>query len=1113
MAQTEIQGLHLVTETKSESPTGLHAPFVGSGSIAQRGGVSTEFASYRDDVDESHLEIGDKLMAACVSSSMTRNIVRYDKTSSELTDFLNTYCTQVVSDDDNNYNIIDQHGNKKWLVSPQSADRFYSIIEKMRSGKITNGFSARQNGTGRFFIDFDIVLKSEHQISKSASLITTLVKEVATDILADSIKAEGKELKFYALATTRDFVTPSEDKGGYKDGIHLYIDLATHQPFRKYLVNKMVESKKYTKEDLFLDVSEHVINTGSILDKMSASVAPMLLGATKKNAGVNYSPFALYELIHNGTRIRARVLDPNEYSQWNLAAMFNPMHCARGTKLTEINPLPTIARDLESAAANLMERLGDEDSESISMMNVNDPTAREIQSLLDLLGKDRYDLFTDWSKVLLAIAHWGDRYKPIARMFSMRSDKYKSSNFEYYWARAVSAAKKYAGAGIGILVKMAKQDDPAGYKSLMSELLHQKITHYIFEVIGFMDAKSAHLGDYQIADIIHSAFPNKYIAIPKRTNTGRRVSDDSDVSYYSLMMQENADYRPGLACKYTEVFSTAPIQIYISTKVPVILRGVKNFFQKKKDEAEATPSATQNRDVMSYNIALGIIGRAYSACQNHGSKGSIMRQFALIATNHQFEYELDVNPYVMGIYDALLEVGVEPRMLRHAGDHRVTRTSHAKYRIFDPEDKYIIAVTQWIIDFVPRNKFDKFMYLILYLCQAMSAKVKQLGLLNIFGGGQNAKSTILFLMNLALGMISDGGYAYKMGIDYLTQVRTNSSAAQSELMPLQTARYTLLSEAGANQVFVENKLKTLLSGECVAGRENYGNEKNFVPKSIFVYGSNPRVKLESELGRGMRKYAYDWGTLRRCGMMQAECKFTQVPDPEKPNQRKADPRIVNEYIYDPNYQGAFLSLLSMTYAMFMMMHDEQIMYVCSPNVAKETDEWRRSFDTIDSYINAYCVRNEKCECRLEEMVNSYILWHDKVYSPVTHDRDLISQAFIASKMEKYIKPRGNTYWVTGVRFIADSIEELIPGETRFMRSDEYEFKDYTDYKMPDGLQLPFRGKIKPTDDARTFLRDLAALHKSELAEYKLRGKDANDESEHNPIRRPKTVAPVSIVSS
>lgn len=1059
----------------------------------ERGGVSTAFTQCHDDVGEENMDIDENTMSRCVNTSMTRNIERYDKTMAEFSSFLETYCHQVVSDEDNNYNIVDQHGNKKWNVPPQSIDRFYSIVEKMRLNKTGNGFSARQNGIARFFIDFDIVLKTEQQISKSPALITTLVKEIASDIIADSIKSEGEDLKFHALVMSRDSTSHSPENGGFKDGIHMYIDLAAPQNFRKFLTSKMIGSNKYTKSDLFIDASENILNAGSIIDKMSASVLPMLLGACKKN-GVGYSPFAVYELVHNGSRIRARVLEQAEYSQWNLAGMFSPMYCPRGVKMNEISPIPTIARDLEVSDANVLERLGDEDSESISIMNVNDPTAREIQSLLNLLGQPRADEYNSWSRVLLAIAHWGDRYKPIARAFSMRSQKYNAQNFEYHWNRATSAAKKYSNAGIGTLVKMAKQDDPAGYSSLMKELLHQKITHYIFEVIGFMDAKSAHLGDYQIADILHSAFPNKYIAVPKRSSTSKRSNNDGgEVTYYSLMLPENVEYRPGFAYKYTEVFSTAPIQLYISQKIPIILRAAKNFFQRKKDEVEATPSATHNRDVITFNIALSVIGRAYSACQNNGSKSSIMKQFSYIATNHQFEYELDVNPYVMGVFDGILEIGIEPKLIRGSCEHKVTRTSLAKFRTFNPDDKYIIEVTQWIIDFVPRNKFDKFMYLIMYLCQSLTGSQKSLCLLSIHGGGENAKSTIMFLMNLTLGIVTDKGYGYKMGIDYLTQTRTNSSAAQNELIPLKFARYTLFSEGGANQHFVENKLKTIMSGETISCRGNYGDEENIIPKSIFVYGSNPPPRMESDLGRGMRKYAYDHGTLRRVKTLRAECKFTLVPDPDKPNHRQANPRIIKEFIYDSNYQGAFLSLLSMTYAMFIMMHGEDIEKVISPNVEKETDDWRRSFDTIDAYINTLCIKNDGDECKLDDMINSYMVWHDKTYPPMSHDRDLIADAIVKSKLIKYIKmEEGKAVMLIGIRFLADSNEELKQGDSRFMQSNEFNFKDYREYTIPAGLNLPFQGKIKPTVDAKVFLKELAELYKVELAAYKLRPKPQSE---------------------
>jgi hypothetical protein len=169
-----------------------------------------------------------------------------------------------------------------------------------------------------------------------------------------------------------------------------------------------------------------------------------------------------------------------------------------------------------------------------------------------------------------------------------------------------------------------------------------------------------------------------------------------------------------------------------------------------------------------------------------------------------------------------------------------------------------------------------------------------------------------------------------------------------------------------------------------------------------------------------------------------------------------------------------------------MMHDAEMINVSAPNIAKETDEWRCSFDTIDAYINAYCVRNENAEVLLSDMVNSYIIWHDKTYAPVVHDRFMIAEAFHVSKLGDFIKQRNNVNWVVGVRFVADITEQLGADEKRFMRSDEFDFKDYRDYKMPDGLKMPFHGKINPTADARTFLRELKALHQSELKAYRER---------------------------
>ena len=67
-----------------------------------------------------------------------------------------------------------------------------------------------------------------------------------------------------------------------------------------------------------------------------------------------------------------------------------------------------------------------------------------------------------------------------------------------------------------------------------------------------------------------------------------------------------------------------------------------------------------------------------------------------------------------------------------------------------------------------------------------------------------------------------------------------------------------------------------------------------------------------------------------------------------------------------------------------------------------------------------------------------------------------------------------------------SQDDLVAGEERFMRSDEFDFTDYRDYKMPEGMNMPFLGKINPTTDPENFLQQLSDLHKAELAAYYVR---------------------------
>jgi hypothetical protein len=1023
-------------------------------------------------------QLTDMRVGQMVESHMAEHISRTSSDSVELNSFLSSHA-RVVNEKGADYNLIDQHNCKKLLIHENGMSTLFQICEKMRLNGVNHGLSQRQCGDARIFLDFDIFLMTNTAVSSDGNVHRGIMQFVIPFIMKDMVSANNGDIDIYVTFAARTTTSFSSEKAVYKDGIHMYLSIWTPQSYRKHLVDRLRANKQAMKR-AFHSVRDNIHDLSELPDGGSATVPPLFIGGTKRG-GTPYKVCSIYKACFSYDNNQVFAMDKlkeEEYVDWNITATFSPKYIPDKPEILHRPRIsPSLEKELSEINAKVFEEMEFKEVEDISILNLNDPKARELTKILALLATTRADNYASWMKILLALARYGDRYKPIARMFSMHSTtKYEAITFETQWKKSLTKCIDYPGCCVGMIYKMAQVDDPSMYKQLTNEFLTQKILRDIFEVMGFMDSKTASLGEYQIADIIYTAFPNKYISVPKRTSSGRRMADDSDVIYYSLITPKSPEYRPGMAYKYDELMSTAPMNIYLSKKMPVILKQVQRYFRTKRDSPNQAEQETAK-----YSIGLGIIGKAYHACQMHKSKMNIMRQFAYLTTSFQFEKEMDAHPYVIGVWDALLVTGVTPMRIQDVCEYKVTRTSPSMYILFDPQEKMIIKVAQMYLDFSLFDKFDKTLYVMIFQCQALSRTIKQLVLLNLWGHGSNSKSTIILFLLSALGTIQENGYAYRMTMDYLTKPRSNSSAAQSELMALKHATYTIMSELGADESIIETKWKSLMSGEVISARELYGTEDNFVPTCAFICGSNRKLKF-NDGGPKSRRYAFDHGFTRRLKVCQAEKTFTSRPDPSNPSEQQADPKILSHVIPNKEYGGALLSLLSVVHSLFITIHDEQMLYVCSPNIDKETEEHINTFDTISCFINKNCVRGEKIEIKLDTVIDMYIAWHDKEYTPVTHSRDRIRSAFLMSKIDKSIKLRDSVYWVVGIRALAIG-EKVGENETRIRASNEFEFKSYEDYTVPHNSKLPFDGRIKKTRDAKEFLAQLADLHKEEQAKW------------------------------
>jgi hypothetical protein len=1025
-----------------------------------------------DDVDKEEMyNMPSDKMAQIVDASTANFMLKKSPARMSLIGFLSNHGREINNADE--YNYIDQHFKKKWHVHQNAIPALVDLLEGFRKNEEPHGLSERQNGAARLFIDADIKLLENKPISRNPNMFSNILRTITKQIFKNVVPSdEFKTSTAYAYCESRSACTFDTVSTFYKDGFHIRFSTVFPQSFRKSIITEIAKDKKY--KTYFQQHRDIVKNIDDIMDINSATVPVLQPGGTKAN-GVLYTKIAIYKIVYSHIDDDALIEEiPVEITdKWNIVERFGPIYVSRTDDGFTTTPTisPSFEKELDKIDYKVIEEIDNCDSKDISIIHMNDPLSREISQVLDLLSKTRSEDYKTWWKVLIALAQYGEKYKPLARVFSIQSkNKFDETYFEKEWEKCLNECKKYPGISIGFLKKIAKLDDPNAYRLISDGFLLQKILEAIQKTYRFtQDKKTAALGDFNIADILYTAFPDKYIAAPKIGNNGKKMSDDSDVNYYSMITIDSQEYTPGSAYKYTLVMSMAPLNIYISRKMPVILEQVRAYYTAKKDEPEQKEGL-----VKFFTLALGIIGKAYTACINHNAKKSIMGQFAMLCTNFKFEAELDAHPYAYGVYDGILETGVEPRLIQDVCEYKVSRFTLSKYILMDPMQTILQKTIQVFLDFAIIEEFDIICYILILQSSTLSKKLKALFLLNIEGNGRNGKSSLIQFLASALGNVAEGGYSHRMEMDYFTKERTGAGSAQTDLMAIEHATYITTSEPGESEHIIESKWKLLMSGETISGREMYGRQRNFQAKGIMIISSNRAIRFKDTPGRC--NYKWDDGTTRRLKVVKARMEYEIDPDTTNPYQRKVDSSVLLEMVPSPLYGGALLSILSVIHAVYIMEHGQDMAKICSPNVEKQTADHIKTFDKLGKFINAQCVTSEKVEVKLSNMIDKFIDWYGNEYEDIVkHSRPRILDAFLCSKITKNIKFDKGEHWTIGIRALSRD-ESPGPEETYLESKDKYDFKNYQDYVLPTGVKLPFNNKIKSTRDAKDFLVQLKNVH-------------------------------------
>jgi P4 family phage/plasmid primase-like protien len=206
----------------------------------------------------------------------------------------------------------------------------------------------------------------------------------------------------------------------------------------------------------------------------------------------------------------------------------------------------------------------------------------------------------------------------------------------------------------------------------------------------------------------------------------------------------------------------------------------------------------------------------------------------------------------------------------------------------------------------------------------------------------NSKSLLLNLFQRAIG-----DYYCILPIALLTQKRTASNAAQSELERTRGRRCAVMQEPGDGEKLNIGLMKELSGGDRILTRGLFKEPIEFKPQFKMIMTCNELPEVPSD----------DGGTWRRIRVIEYTSRFVERPDPTKPREFPIDPEMIDKL---DRWADTFISML--------VDHHKKIdpRNIDEPlEVRIATEGYKKNNDVIGQYVNDKVCRDDTCKEKLQ----------------------------------------------------------------------------------------------------------------------------------------------------
>lgn len=228
-------------------------------------------------------------------------------------------------------------------------------------------------------------------------------------------------------------------------------------------------------------------------------------------------------------------------------------------------------------------------------------------------------------------------------------------------------------------------------------------------------------------------------------------------------------------------------------------------------------------------------------------------------------------------------------------------------------------------------------------------------LIILWGIGRNGKGTLLEILYYVLGPLAGPFQAELL----LEQRNPRSSAAPSpDIMALRGKRIVWGSESDEGRKLNAGKVKWLVGGDTLVGRDPYGKRPiSFKPSHLLFLLTNfkPRVN------------ASDFGLWERIHLIPF--KFSFVDDPKEPHHRKINPNLLADLKREAPGILAWLLKGHREYK-------EQGLRP-PPTVSQAVEQYRKEEDVVGLFIGDCCVISPNAKVQSQSLYDAYKSWCEK----------------------------------------------------------------------------------------------------------------------------------------